>query len=80
MSSGVISISYTDEVLQLSLQANSSSSCNVSGNFTFQGTPSSNVTLSNGEGLTLTALSLNSPLDGITVTWLSGTIDIIIGV
>jgi len=78
MSSGVITISYTDEVTQLSIQANSSSSVSVSGNYTFQGMASNAVTLSNGEGLTLTAPSLNSTLDGLTITWLSGTVDIVI--
>lgn len=78
MSSGTINISYTDEVLQLSIQANSDSSCTVLGNFTFQGVASTAVTLSNGEGITLTAASANSPLDGLTISWLSGTVDVVI--
>jgi hypothetical protein len=78
MSSGVITINDSDEVTQLSIQANSSSSVSVLGNFTFKGMTSNAVTLSNGEGITLTAPSLNSTLDGLTITWLSGTVDIVI--
>lgn len=78
LSSGSISFSSSDGVTQLSIQANPTSSCTILGNFQFQALPSNAITLSNGESLTLTAPT-NSPLDGVTITWVSGTVDILIG-
>jgi hypothetical protein len=50
------------------------------GNLPFKGLPPSAVSLGAGQGINISALSPASPLDGITITWTSGTVDIIIGV
>lgn len=78
LTSGSITISNTDFAYQVSVQANDTSSCTVSGNNIFQGIEPDNITLANGESLTLSAPT-NSPIDGITITWTGGTIDVIIG-
>jgi hypothetical protein len=49
------------------------------GGIPFNGLQPSAITLSNNNALTLTSASPNSPLDGITITHIGGTIDIIVG-
>lgn len=78
LNTGSISFASGDGVTQLSIQANDSSSCEILGNFPFQGMSSTAIVLSNGESVTITAPT-NSPLDGVTITWVSGTVDILIG-
>lgn len=78
LSSGTLTIVAADGVTQISIQANASSSATVIGNFPFQGAASTNITLNDGQSLTLVTPS-NSPLDGMTVTWIGGTIDVLIG-
>lgn len=79
LSSGTLTISANDGANMLSIQSNDSSSCQVLGGISFQGIASSSITISNGEGLTITSTSSVSPIDGVTITWLSGTIDVLIG-
>lgn len=78
LSSGSINILSTDGVTQISLQANSSSSATISGNIPFKNLSPNAITLSDGQTLTITTPT-NSPLDGVTIAWVSGTIDILIG-
>ena len=78
LSSGALSISSADGVTQISVQANPSSSGTIQGNFSFQGLPSNAITLEGGESFTIQTPT-NSPLDGVTITHVSGTIDILIG-
>ncbi len=78
LSSGSLSISSIDGVTQISVQANPSSSGTIEGNFSFQGIPSNAITLEGGESFTIQTPT-NSPLDGVTITHVSGTIDILIG-
>lgn len=78
LSSGTLSVVAADGVTQISIQANATSEATVIGNFPFQGTASTNITLNDGQSITLVTPS-NSPLDGMTVTWVSGTIDVLIG-
>lgn len=77
LSAGSITINATDGVTALTIQANSSSSCQILGNLTFKGLSSNNVILENGESWTSTSAA-NSPIDGLTITWVSGTIDLLI--
>lgn len=79
LASGVLSINAVDGVQIISIQANLTSSCTIAGNFPFQGNPSTAITLSNGEGLTISANVPSSPIDGVTITWVSGTIDVVLG-
>ena len=79
LSSGSLTIDSSQGAMALSIQSNDSSSCTFLGSIPFKGISPNAVTLSNGQGLTVAAQAANSPLSGITITWLSGTIDIIIG-
>ncbi len=78
LTSGSLSISSIDGVTQISVQANPSSSGTIQGNFSFQGISSNAITLEGGESFTIQTPT-NSPLDGVTITHVSGTIDILIG-
>jgi uncharacterized membrane protein len=79
LTTGSIEISNTDGVTAFTVQANSSSACTIEGNIPFKGLSSTAVTLENGESYTQTTTP-NSTLDGITITWVSGTIDILISI
>ena len=78
LTSGSLSIDFYDGVTQISIQANPSSSANIQGNFTFKGLPSNAIELSAGESITIQTPT-NSPVDGFTITHVSGSIDILIG-
>lgn len=73
-----MTISSTDGVNQISIQAKASGSCTVLGNIGFKGLTPNAVTLSDGQSLTLTSTP-NTPLDGIVITAVAGDTDIIIG-
>lgn len=77
MTGGSIVISASQQVLQLSIQANAASGCTIQGNITFNGQASDPITLENGESLTLTTTP-NTPIDGLTITWVAGTVDVLI--
>lgn len=79
LSSGSISITSSDGVNQLSVEANASSECTIEGNFPFQGLTSGPITLEGGQSITLITNNPSNPLDGVTITWVSGTIDVLIG-
>lgn len=78
LSSGSISIAESDGVTQITIQANASSSANVTGNIGFKALTPNAVSLNDGQSLTITTPTY-SPLDGVTIAWVSGTIDIVIG-
>ena len=78
LSSGSIAIAEADGVTQISIQANSGSSCNITGDISFKGLAPTAISLAAGESLTLTA-PFNSPISGLTIAQTSGTIDIIVG-
>jgi len=80
LTSGSLTITADDYVSFLSVKAaNTASSFEFTGSAYFQQVLSSSVTLSNGDGVSLTAPSPQSPIQGVTITWLSGSVDIIIG-
>lgn len=79
LSSGSITINASDYAYFVSIQANTSSSCTVLGGIPFQGVNPSAVNIAAGEGINLSAPSNFSPLSGITITWVSGTIDVVVG-
>jgi hypothetical protein len=78
LSDGSISIDAVDGVTQISVQANISGSAEVLGSFQFKTLPSNAITLSDGQSITITA-NTNSPLDGVTITHITGSVDIVIG-
>jgi hypothetical protein len=67
-------------VSQLSLVANPSSEGTILGDFTIGGVTSTPVTLSAGQGITLTSTSPQSPLQGITIECTSGSMDLVLAV
>ena len=79
LSSGTFVVSASKGATMISIQTNTSSSCDIIGGTTYNGEQSTAFTISNGQGLTLGVENGSNPLDGLTITWVSGTIDIIIG-
>ncbi len=72
-----ITINSTDNVVRLSI-VGASGSVLVNGSQSFQGRPSTAVTFSSGEGITLTSPSINNPIDGVTIDATSGSCDLVI--
>jgi hypothetical protein len=80
LTSGSLQINVADGASFISILTNATnSSCTVQGGIPFKQLNSNAVTLSNGEGANFSALSPASPLDGLTITWIQGSIDIIVG-
>jgi len=81
LTSGSLSIGFNDGAMFVSVQADpTSGSATVLGNLPFKGLTPSSVSLSAGQGINISALSPVSPLDGITITWTGGSVDIVVGV
>lgn len=80
ITSGSITINQADNVQFLSvIAADSTSSFSVNGGLTFQTVPSQAQVLT-GIGMSLTNTNPASSMSGITITWLSGSVLITIGV
>ena len=79
LTSGTFLVDSSSGASLLSIQPQDSSSCDVLGGIAFNGIQPSAISISNNNALTLTSSSPSSPIDGITVTWTAGTIDIIVG-
>lgn len=80
LTAGSITISTTDYVQFLSIKTvGTTGSCTVLGNLPFQGITPNAVTLTGGDGLNLSTSLSSAPLDGITITWVAGSVDIVIG-
>ena len=80
LTSGSLQISQTDYAMFLSIQCDSTTgSCSILGNIPFKGLSPNAVTLTAGQGVNLSTLSPTSPLDGITITWIAGSVDILVG-
>lgn len=80
LTSGTFTISAAQNVLSLSIKTSSSGSCSFAGDGTFNEQASETQTFGANDGITLGTDNPMSPLDGITITWISGTVNIIIGV
>ena len=79
LTSGTFVVAAAQGASLISVQPGSSSSCTIIGGIAYNGVPSSAITRSDNNAITLTSASAFSPLDGITITWISGTIDILVG-
>jgi hypothetical protein len=79
LTSGTFVVAAAQGASLLSIQPQDASSCTILGGIPFNGLQPSAIAVSNNNALTLTSASAFSPLDGITITWTAGTIDIIIG-
>ena len=80
LTSGSLTIGSVDGAMFVSIQNDSTTgSCTVAGNIPFKGVNPSAVTLTAGQGVNISALSPASPLDGITITWVAGNVDVLVG-
>jgi hypothetical protein len=80
LSSGSIVLNGTEGASFISIQTDpANGSCTVLGGIPFQGLQPVAVPLSIGQGINFSANTPASPLAGITITWVAGTIDIIVG-
>ena len=77
--SGSISITTADGVSEISLAPKTGSSCTVLGNMTFNGSTGTPIVISSGETFVVSSSSPSSPIDGLTISWVSGGIDVIMG-
>ncbi len=75
-----LTIARADGAQMITVEPNSSSSATFLGNLPFKGNSPSAITLDANQILTISCSTPTSPLDGITVTCTSGTVDIVVGV
>lgn len=78
LTGGAITITTSDSVNLVSIQTNDNSATTILGNVPFKGLTPNAITLSNGQGITLANQNVQYPLDGITITWIQGTTDLLI--
>jgi hypothetical protein len=80
LTSGSITLNKEDGAFFISIQTQATSSaCSVLGAIPFKTINPTPVILQDGQGANFSAQSAASVLDGITITWISGSIDLIIG-
>ena len=80
LSSGSLILNGSEGASFISIQTDpANGSCTVLGGIAFQGLQPTAVPLSIGQGINFSANTPSSPLAGITITWVAGTIDIIVG-
>jgi hypothetical protein len=80
LTSGSLELNSSDGASFISIQTDPANGvCNVLGGIPFKGMQPNAVPLSLGQGLNFSASSPSSPLNAITITWVAGTIDVIIG-
>lgn len=80
LTSGSITINAVDGAMFVSVQCDTSTGgCSVLGNIPYKNLTANAVNLSAGQGVNISALSPASPLDGLTITWTSGNVDVLIG-
>lgn len=79
LSSGSLQLLREDGAQVVSIQARANGQCLFTGNLPFKGTLPTPVALSAGNVFNYAASSPASPLDGITITHVSGDVDIVVG-
>ena len=79
LTSGTLLLNIADGAMVISVQANDSSSCLITGGLPFKQVTPTPIVLSSGQIWNYAAATPSSPLDGITITWVSGDIDIVVG-
>ncbi len=79
LTAGSLTLNKADGAMLVSLAIPDGASCTFIGNLPFKGLSPTAITLSGGQVFNLATPTPTSPLDGITITWLSGSIDIVIG-
>lgn len=80
LTSGTFILDGSEGASFISVQTDpANGSCTILGGIPFKGLNPVAVPLSLGQGVNLSSNSPQSPLAGITITWVAGTIDIIVG-
>lgn len=79
MTTGTMVINREDGAMFISIQPAENASCTVLGGISFNGVESTPLTLNSLQIASYAASSAASPLDGITITHISGDIDILVG-
>ena len=74
-----LTLSAIDGAMMVSIQVAAVGSATYEGGISFAGQASTALSISNGQVVTVGALSPASPLDGITITSVSGDVDILVG-
>lgn len=75
-----LALTPSDLVLQISVLVAASSSATVLGTLPVGGTAGSAIALSENQGFSISSALPNSPISGLTVTCVSGTVDIMLAV
>lgn len=79
LSAGSFVIDASMNAIQLSVQgADSTASFTIEGDLTIGSTPSAAISIGNGNGISISAPTGMSPLQGITITQVAGNINIVI--
>ena len=79
LTSGTFTLSASQGAMFLSVQAADSSSFTFLGGFHFDESAPAPAPVTLKTGVSVAAKSTQAPLDGVTVTWVSGTVNIIVG-
>lgn len=79
LTSGELVLNKADGAMTICIQVNTASSCLLTGGIPFKGETPTPITMDANQVFNFTAASASSPLDGITITWVSGSVDIVIG-
>jgi hypothetical protein len=79
LTSGSLTISKNQGASFVSVLPNTSSSCTIIGGVGFGGSQSEAMTISAGEVWSFGSENTQNPIDGITITWVSGTVKVCIG-
>jgi hypothetical protein len=79
LSTGELTLQRVDGAQVLSIQAATGGEAIITGNLPFKGVAPTPITFTAGQVFNYAAASPSSPLDGITITWVSGNVDIVVG-
>lgn len=79
LSSGELALESSKGAMSISIEPSANSSCTITGSIPFKGIQPTPIVLMEKVVVNYAAASASAPLNGITITWVSGAIDIIIG-
>lgn len=79
LTSGELKLERQDGAIFLSIEVGANSSCTITGGIPFKGQMPIPIVLLESSIVNYRAASPASPLNNFTITWVSGTINLIIG-
>lgn len=79
LTGGTFSLERADGAQVISIQVKDASQCLFTGNLPFKAVSPTPITLTEGQVFNYSASNPTSPLDGIVITHVSGSIDIVVG-